>query len=214
MRLDLQTPGSDSYCGSLCDSLDGDETFPIVPVAYLDARRYLYSNGDEVLDGAIKIQLSRMVSSRQVLEMEINSNDVVLSAANHGTTNLQLIGKFGGEMTVTRIGIRAKVEYEYSSLVKMKTEVQARMGEIGECSDVKKLYEHTFYPLPYHKVAYIDHAKTICSHLPQDFCLELKVVGCGRAILRSCTVCARFQGGRVCSVDDGEDMVVRRLSWK
>ena len=66
MRLNLQTPESDTYCGSLCHC---DETFPIVPVAYLDVRRYLYFNGDEVLDGAIKIQLSRMVSSRQVLEM-------------------------------------------------------------------------------------------------------------------------------------------------
>lgn len=208
--LDLESPSeSDDPCG--IDSDDGE--FPIIPLRYLDARRYMYSNGEQVMDGGIKIQLVKMVSTRQVLDMDINADDVVVDDLDT-TTNLQLIGKFGGQLTVTRVGVRGKIEYEYSPNMRVKIEVQARKGDIGESSDIKKLYEHTFCPLPARQFAYIDHAKTVCCMLPHDFCLELKVAGSGKAMLKACTVCTRFQGGKVCHVNDGEDVAARRLSWK
>lgn len=210
IALNLESP-SYSDTDSDCDSLDDD--FPVVPLSYLDARRYLYSNGEDVIDSAIKIQLVKMTSSRQIIDMDINVNDVVLNDGQNGT-NLQLIGDFGGELTVTRVGVRAKIEYEYSPTLKVKIEVQARKGDVGGSSEIKKLYEHIFCPLPSHQVAYIDHAKTVCSTLPKDFCLELKISGCGVAAVRACTVCARLQGGKVSHVHDGEDIAARRLSWK
>ena len=207
VTLDLRTPDtSDSE-----SEISVGEEFPIVPVSFLDARRYVYSNGEEVAEGELKIQL---VKNGQVLDMEITANDVVLHDSKHMNTDLQLIGNFGGELTLTRVGIRAKIEYEYSSRLKVKIEVQARKGEAGESDEIKKLYENTVCPQPSQGVAYVDHARTVCTVLPSNFCLELKVQGCGKAVVKSCIVCARFRGGKVSHIDDGEDLVARRLFWK
>ena len=88
VTLDLRTP--DTTSDSESEISVGDE-FPIVPVSFLDARRYTYSNGEEVADGEVKIQL---IKNRQILDMEITANDVVLHDSKQMETDLQLIGNF------------------------------------------------------------------------------------------------------------------------
>ena len=94
-------------------------------------------------------------------------------------------------------------------------EVLARKDVDGESDVITKLYENTVCPQPASQgVAYIDHARAVCIVLPPNFCLELKVQGCGEAVIKACIVCARFRGGKVSYVDDGKDLACRRLFWK
>ena len=65
-------------------------------------------------------------------------------------TDLQLIGNFGGELTVTLTGIRAKTEYKYmySSRLKVKIEMQAGKDEGGETHEIKKFMRTQVCPQP------------------------------------------------------------------
>jgi hypothetical protein len=195
--------------GYTSDSLD---EFPVVSLSQLDARRYLYSNGISVCEGGEAVQQLKVTSTKETVDMEMTANDVILNGRNC-STDIQLMGNFHGDVTVTRIGVRAQIHYQYSPLLKVKMVVQMRKGHVGQCEDIVKLYENMFYPSASTDVGFIDHAKTVCSTARDGFCLELKISGSGRAKIKSCTVCLRAKGGKVVHVDDGEDVATRRLYW-
>ena len=216
--ISLESPQGAMYASDINydDGFTSDSSFefPIVSLSQLDACRYLYSNGVSVTDGVEIVQQLKVTSTKETLNMEMTGNDVFL----HDTkcnTNMQLMGNFSGDVTVTRIGIRAKIQYEYSPLLKVKMVVQMRKGHVGNCDDVVKLYENVFYPSasPCVKVAFIDHAKTVHSTAHDGFSLELKISGCGRAEINGCTVCLKAKGGKVAYVDNGQDVAARRLYW-
>ena len=121
-------------------SSDSSLEFPVVPLSHLDVRRYLYSNGRDVTDGTIVVQDVNINSTNQRLDMELNACDV-LEEPQH-MANIQLIGNFSGDVTITRVGIRAQIEYEYNPSLKVKKQVQTRKESVGQCYDTVKVYKN------------------------------------------------------------------------
>ena len=159
------------------------------------------------------IQEVKVTSSKDMIDMELDASDVFLNDSKC-TVNMQLIGNLCGDVTITRVGIRAKIEYDYTPAVKVKMVVQMRKGYVGDCQDTVKLYKNTFWPSTSSSIAFIDHAKNNTFHAYDGFCLELKVSGYGRAWVKSCIVFVRAQGGKIRYIDDGEDVAARRLCRK
>lgn len=102
--------------------------------------RYLYSNGIDIADGVKIIQEVKVTSSKDMIDRELDASDVFLNDSKC-TVNMQLIGNLCGYVTITRVGIRAKIEDDYTPAVKVKMVVQ---GYVGDCQDTVKLYENTF----------------------------------------------------------------------
>lgn len=141
-----------------------------------------------------------MTSTKETVDVEMTANDVVLDCTKCDN-NMQLMGNFSGDVTVTRIGVRAKIQYQYSPVLKVKMVVQMRKGHAGQYEEIVKLYENVFFPSATTGIGFNDHAKTIRSTAHDGFCLELKISGCGRAEIKGCTVCLKAKGGKVAHVD-------------
>ena len=165
-EISLDTTNGDSYTSDndYDDGFSSDSSFdfPVVSLSQLDARRYVYSNGVSVSDGVQIVQQLKVTSTKKAVDMEMIGSDVVLDGTK-SHTNMQLMGSFSGDVTVTRIGIRGKSHYKYNPFLKVKMVVQIRKGCAGQCEDTVKLYENVFYPSPslVNGVSFIDHAKTI-----------------------------------------------------
>ena len=191
---------------------DSSTEFPVVSLSQLDARRYLYSNGISVSNSAEVVQQLKVTSTKETVDMEMTANDVILNDTKC-STDIQLMGNFSGDVTVTRIGVRSQIQYQYSPVLKVKMVVQMRKGHVGQCEDIVKLYENVFYPSAATDVGFIDHAKTVRATAHDGFCLELKISGSHKAKIKGCTVCLRAKGGKVAHIDNGEDLAARRLYW-
>ena len=84
---------------------DGYSTeFPVVSLSQLDARRYLYSNGISVSNGAEVVQQLKVTSTKETVDMEMTANDVIINGTK-SSTDIQLMGNFSGDVTVTRVGV-------------------------------------------------------------------------------------------------------------
>ena len=80
-----------------------------VSLSQLDAHRYVYSNGVSVSDDGVQIvQQLKVTSTKKAVDTEMIGSDVVLDGIK-SYTNMQLMG---GDVTVTRIGIRGKIHYK------------------------------------------------------------------------------------------------------
>ena len=57
------------------------------------------------------------------------------------STNIQLMGNFSGDVTVTRIGVPSQIQYQYSPLLKVKMVVQMSMSDsVKTLSNCMKMY--------------------------------------------------------------------------
>ena len=201
VTLELQTPDTDS-----------DEEFPVVPLSYLDTRRYLYTNGVGISDGTTKVQ---EITTTFDENSSMNINLKVCEPSIGGDSNLLLLATFSGDSTITRAGIRGKIECSDQSRTDVKMQLQLRTGNIATCSTVKKIYENHFFPRPACRVTYFDHAKSLHVIASDSFSLELNTSGHGTWTLSSCTVFLRVHSGHFPEVRfSGEDIVARRLTWK
>ena len=60
--------------------------FPVVSLSQLDARRYLYSNGISVSNDAEVAQQLKVTSTKEIVDMEMTANDVILNGTNPALT--------------------------------------------------------------------------------------------------------------------------------
>ena len=70
---------------------DSSSEFPVVSLSQLDARRYLYSNGISVSNGAEVVQQLKVTSTKETVNMEMTANDVILNGTK-SSTDIQLMG--------------------------------------------------------------------------------------------------------------------------
>ena len=103
-----------------------------------DARRYLYTNGVAVTDGTVNVTQIFHLPSK--FEFDIRVGDV----DQHTKGGIQLISEFVDDVLVTRIGIRAKINYKCKPTVRVR--INIRKGDIASCNDVQKAYEYISYP--------------------------------------------------------------------
>ena len=154
-----------------------------------DARRYLYTNGVAITDGTANV--TQIFHSPSKFEFDIRVGDV----DSHTTGGLQLIGEFVESVLITRIGIRAKIQYKCKPTVRVR--INIRKGDIASCIDVQKGYEHINYPATNLQLTYatqhIDHGKYCHIRAHQEFCLECEVNISGDAFIQYLEVFIRVQ---------------------
>ena len=209
-QLHLQLESPDPF-GDDTDSDEDCVEFPVIPLIYLDTRRYLYSNGVGISEGTVKIkEIKASFGAKNIMNLNLKVCNVAGS-----NSNLQLLASFAGASTITRVGVRGKIEYSDQLSTSIKLKVQLRRGDIANCSATSKIYENHFFPRPSSTVAYFDHGKALRAVARDGFNLELNTTGHGMWALTDCTVFIRVHIGIIPDKKfDGEDLVTRRLTWK